>query len=63
MILSEMEKQSAMWVKLEGAFEERLQMLREKNDGALDQASTDRVRGAIGELKEILGWAKTTPKM
>jgi len=52
--LSDYETQSALWTKLKAHMEDRLQVLREKNDGVLDADQTARVRGKIEQLKELL---------
>ena len=63
MKLTEIQKQSELWQRIESELKERLQILREKNDGALDIDQTNRTRGSIAMLLEILGWTETTPKM
>jgi len=54
MKLTEGEKLSAVWQKLEPHLKERLTTLRAQNDGELDELSTARLRGRIAELKLIL---------
>jgi len=62
MTLTEAEKQSALWQKIEKELTENLQVAREKNDGDRDIEETSSIRGEIRTLKKILGWA-TTPKI
>ncbi len=54
MKLTEADKLSALWQKLEPYLEERISTLRAQNDGELDQLATARLRGRLAELKLIL---------
>jgi hypothetical protein len=47
------------WRRLERDLQERLQVLREQNDGwKTDEVQTALIRGRIDEVKRILGLAK-----
>lgn len=63
MTLTDFETQSALWQRIEKHLEERLSILRERNDGGLEQVETARIRGSIGMIKEILAWAKPAPQI
>jgi hypothetical protein len=58
--LNPVEAQTALWLKLKGRAEQRLQALRAKNDGNLDVEATAKVRGQIAELKIFLELDKPT---
>jgi hypothetical protein len=59
--LNPAEAQTALWLKLKGRAEQRLQALRAKNDGNLDPVATAKVRGQITEIKSFLELDKPTP--
>jgi len=61
MKLDAIEKQSALWQKIEAEVKTRLEVFREKNDGNLPAQETDRLRGSIAMCKEMLTWAKEDP--
>ncbi len=46
--------QSAVWLKLERHYKGRLEELRRKNDGDLDDRATIRLRAQIAECKVFL---------
>lgn len=54
MTLTNLEKQSALWLKLEAHLNETLTSLRSQNDGDLSAEATSRLRGKIAQLKLIL---------
>lgn len=58
MTLTEMEHQSALWQKLDTHLHERLQALRSRNDGDLAPEETQKLRGRIAQIKEILALAR-----
>ena len=58
MRLDAIETRSAVWLKLQAHFEERLAVLRSKNDGALPPDETSHLRGRIAQVKEILALGK-----
>lgn len=63
MKLKPIQIETVLWKEIEGELKERLQILREKNDGALTPDETARVRGQIFQIKEILNWAHQDPQM
>lgn len=58
--LTPVETSSALWTRIKAHLEDRLSMLREKNDGNLDERQTARVRGRIDEVKSLLGAGEST---
>lgn len=54
MTLTELERQSAVWVKVSEELKSRLTSARLKNDGELNEIDTARLRGRIFELKSLL---------
>lgn len=56
MKLTELEKQSALWRRLEEDLNEQLSALRSQNDGDLDPMATARLRGRIAAMKTILAY-------
>lgn len=58
MNLSELEKQSAVWKRLEAHLQETLISLRKQNDGDLDEMATARLRGRISAMKTILAFGE-----
>ncbi len=52
---------SALWRKLVEHYTERLESLRVRNDGDLDDVRTARVRGRIAECKELLALSADEP--
>lgn len=61
MNLTHVEAQSALWLKLKKHLEERLDVLRAKNDGDLDTTETARLRGRIAALKELIALEDPSP--
>jgi len=59
--LSLIERESALWKRIEREATERLAELRSNNDGNLDAQATAKVRGQIASFKEVLTWAVTDP--
>lgn len=60
-LLSEIERNSAVWQKLARHIEDRLSKLRAKNDRDHDERKTARLRGGIGELKYLLSLGTAHP--
>jgi len=58
MKLTELEKQSAVWMRLDAYLQEQLKSLRSQNDGDLDPVATARLRGRIGAIKTILAFGE-----
>lgn len=56
------ETQAAVWLKLKARTEERLAMLRSRNDGNLTFEETLKLRGRIAELKEFLALENPAPE-
>lgn len=54
MMLSELERQSSVWLKIEAHLNEQLNSLRQQNDGEMSAEATSRLRGRIAQLKSIL---------
>jgi len=61
MKLTEGDKLSAVWQKLDPYLKERLATLRAQNDGELDAIATARLRGKLAAIKEILALADAGP--
>lgn len=61
MILTNIEKQSALWSRIRDELHAKLSLLRSRNDGDLDQFETARLRGKIAAIKELLAWEEPNP--
>lgn len=61
--LTALERQSALWQTLKPRLEQRLEMLRRKNDRPLSDDDTARLRGRIEEVKYILSLGTDTPSI
>lgn len=61
--ITEDEKESKLWKKLKEHIETRLDLLRKKNDGNLDEFETARLRGRISELKSFFALDKEVPEI
>lgn len=59
--LTSMERQSALWKRLLEHLKAQRDVLREKNDGALDPIATASVRGRIAALKDIVALDTPAP--
>lgn len=57
-LLSETERTSPLWRKLEEHLKEKLEQYRAKNDGPLDPITTATVRGHIQSLRSLLALGK-----
>ena len=55
------ERNSALWFKLNEFMTERIDTLRRKNDGMLDEITTASIRGEIRALKELVALATDPP--
>ncbi len=60
MKLSDTEKNSAVWRKVQEHLESRLESHRKQNDGNLNADSTAKLRGRIAETKYVLSLAGPT---
>ena len=59
--LTEMDRHSATWKKLQAHYEDRLAKLRVENDGRLNADDTARLRGRIHECKALLALGTDRP--
>jgi len=57
----EIDFRSETWRALESMATNKLESLRKKNDGQLDELATAHLRGRIAELKDLLTLAKPAP--
>lgn len=53
--LTQAELNSSVWKKIEGHLEKRLESHRRRNDASLDERKTEKLRGKISEVKQLLG--------
>ncbi len=60
-LLSEGEKITPLWVRIERQLNERLNQLRVLNDREQTEAQTAKTRGQIAEVKAMLAWANERP--
>lgn len=63
MILEPHEYTSAVWLKIKEYLEERLEMLRRKNDNSMTDVETEKLRGRIQEVKNLLGQEDPGPEI
>lgn len=61
--LLESERKSALWLKLEKHINERIDVMRRRNDGDLDDRETARLRGKIAAFKELLELGQDPPQL
>lgn len=59
--LTETEKRSALWQRLDAHFRTRLELLRAKNDGPMTPEETATIRGQIKCLKGMIDLGKDAP--
>lgn len=59
--LTRIETQSQLWLKLKKHMQERVDVLRAKNDGDLDTTETARLRGRIAAIKELIALEDHSP--
>lgn len=62
-VITELERSSAVWQKLKPYYEARLASLRAKNDGNLTPEQTQRLRGQIAEVRGILSLGTDKPQV
>lgn len=61
--LTEQERDSALWKRIEPELRRRLQMHRESNDSTANtEAQTNALRGRIKELQDLLAWLDGPPR-
>lgn len=58
-VLTDVEKKSAVWLKLQAHLEARLLAARARNDAPLTPEQTQKLRGEIAALKEFLRLGET----
>lgn len=63
MKLTESEKTSACWVRLEKHIKEQIDILRLRNDKDMDAVATAKLRGRIFELNNILNLAASDERV
>lgn len=56
--LTNQERDSALWKKLEAHLQGRLETLRKQNDQDLSPDETARQRGRIAAVKELIGYGQ-----
>jgi len=61
-ILTDIEKQTAVWKKITEHLEERLADLRAQNDTSKSAGDTEKLRGRIAEVKHLLGLDSKGPE-
>lgn len=54
LVLTEADRQSALWLKIKSTLEQRLISHRTKNDTQLNEIETATLRGRIAEIKKML---------
>lgn len=57
-LLSAFDRISPVWTAIDKHLNERIEVLRSKNDGDLDQIETAKIRGRIAELRAMLDLGK-----
>ena len=60
-VLSPSDRQSAVWQKLKPYLDAQLEALRRKNDADLAPEKTQRLRGRIAAVKDLLSLGTDTP--
>lgn len=60
-LLDDLERASAAWLKLEKHLHSRIDALRRMNDTSRDPAATEKIRGRIAELKDLLAQVRPAP--
>ena len=63
MTLLDSDKKSGTWLRLKEHIEDRIDVLRRKNDGDLSEIETARLRGCLVAYKEILMLGEDPPSM
>ncbi len=60
--LDQTERRSTAWLKVEKYLQERIEALRDQNDGDHDPIKTAKIRGQIDELKTMLKSQQPLPE-
>lgn len=55
------DRMNPLWVTLAKHLNERLSVLRQQNDASLPPEATEKVRGRIAQIKDILRLAEDDP--
>ena len=63
MTLTDQDRKSAVWLRVQEYVTEQIDVCRRKNDGDLDQFATASLRGEIRALKKILSLGESPPTM
>ena len=61
-VLTEHERQHPLWLKIKKHAEDRLALARERNDKSHPIDKTERLRGAIAELKHLAALDQPAPQ-
>lgn len=61
-VLTEGDRYTSTWQKIQKHYEDRLDLLRKKNDADHDPMKTASIRAAIREVKGLLSLASDAPK-
>lgn len=60
-VLTNIERQTGLWMRLENHFKDRLETLRKQNDGDLTEIQTAKLRGQIATYETLLRLGKDMP--
>lgn len=60
-VLTNSERQSGLWMRLETHFKDRVERLRKQNDGDLNEIQTAKLRGQIATFEALLLLGKDMP--
>lgn len=63
MILTEIERNSPLWLKIRAECESRLAHLRVSNDKDMSESDTAKHRGRIAEIKRVIDLGKEEAKI
>jgi hypothetical protein len=63
MKLTDAEKVSPLWLKIKSHLEERIEIHRASNDKTQEADATEKLRGRIAELKDLLRLEKERPQI
>jgi len=57
------ERNSGLWNRIKEHAQQQIDLLRRKNDGALDEVTTASVRGRIAAYKELVALEEAPPEV
>lgn len=60
-VISEFEAKGGTWLRVKAHLERRLALMRAKNDASMGIEKTERLRGRIQEIKNLMALDKPTP--